>query len=126
LSWWERGIALFYLIFVALATLGTGEHYFIDLVVAVPFALFIESLFALNLSWTDAKRMTGIAAGLLSTLAWLTALRFTPHVFWSTPIVPWALCVATVVFSLYIESGLGRQSPPPATEPLATQPAPAL
>jgi hypothetical protein len=126
LSWWERGIALFYLIFVALATLGTGEHYFIDLVVAVPFALFIESLFALNLPWTDAKRMTGIAAGLLSTLAWLSALRFTPHVFWSTPIVPWALCVATVAFSLYVESGLGRQSPRPATEPLAAQPAPAL
>ena len=49
LSWWERGIALFYLIFVALATLGTGEHYFIDLIVGVPFALFIESLLSFEL-----------------------------------------------------------------------------
>jgi PAP2 superfamily len=61
LAWWysrglskmERAVALFYLVFVALATLGTGEHYFVDLVVAVPFALFMESLFAYDLPLSD-------------------------------------------------------------------------
>jgi hypothetical protein len=122
LSWWERGIALFYLIFVGLATLGTGEHYFIDLVVAVPFALFVEALFAFDLPWTAAKRISGITFGLLSTLAWLASLRFTPHIFWSTPILPWTPCAATVAFILYLESSLHSISRQPAPEPRATEP----
>jgi hypothetical protein len=44
LSWWERSIAFFFLFFTVLATLGTGEHYLIDLVVAFPFAVFVEAL----------------------------------------------------------------------------------
>jgi hypothetical protein len=123
LSWWERGIAMFYLIFVGLATLGTGEHYFIDLIVAVPFALFMEALLAFDLSWTDAKRATGIAFGLLATLAWLVSLRFIPHVFWSTPVLPWTLCAGTVAFSLYLEGQLRGQSRQIVSEPIATQPA---
>jgi hypothetical protein len=123
LSWWERGIAMFYLIFVGLATLGTGEHYFIDLIVAVPFALFMEALLAFDLPWTDAKRATGIAFGLLATLAWLVSLRFIPHVFWSTPVLPWTLCAGTVAFSLYLEGQLHGQSRQIVSEPIATRPA---
>jgi hypothetical protein len=122
LAWWysrglskpERAIALFYLVFVALATLGTGEHYFIDLVVAVPFALLMESLFANDLKLTDPNRIRGIAFGLLSMCAWLAALRFTPHVFWSSPILSWTLCAATVAIGLYLEMHLrdsGKSAP---------------
>jgi PAP2 superfamily len=114
LAWWysrglsatERAIALFYLVFVALATLGTGEHYFIDLVVAVPFALFMQSLFAYDVPFLDRTRLRAVTFGLLSTCAWLAALRFTPRVFWSTPILPWTLCVATVALGLYFEMHL--------------------
>ncbi len=125
LSWWERGIALFYLVFVGLATLGTGEHYFIDLVVAVPFALFMEALLAFDLQWIDARRISGVAFGLLSTLVWLACLRFAPHIFWSTPILPWVLCAATVVFSLYLERSLHGCTRQPALDARATQPIPA-
>src|SRR5580692_7220910 len=122
LAWWysrglskmERAVALFYLVFVALATLGTGEHYFVDLVVAVPFALFMESLFAYDLPLSDSNRVRGVACGLLSTCAWLAALRFTPHIFWFTPIFPWSLCAATIAVSLYFESHLhdsGKATP---------------
>jgi hypothetical protein len=114
LAWWysrglsvtERAIALFYLVFVALATLGMGEHYFIDLIVAVPFALFIESLFAYDLPVLDNFRARAFAFGLLATCAWLAALRFAPHIFWYTPVFPWTLCVATVAISLYLEMHL--------------------
>jgi PAP2 superfamily len=125
LSWWERGIALFYVIFVGLATLGTGEHYFIDLIVGVPFALFMESTLAFDFNWSDAKRVSGVAFGLLATLAWLVSLRFAPHIFWSTPVLPWTLCAATVSFSLYLERQLHSHSRQIASEPIATQPAPA-
>ena len=119
LAWWysrglstvERGIALCYLVFVALATLGTGEHYFIDLVVAVPFALFMESLFAYDLPIANANRIRAIAFGLLSTCAWLAALRLTPHAFWSTPLLPWTLCAATIASGLYLETRLRRGTP---------------
>jgi hypothetical protein len=128
LAWWysrglsktERAIALFYLVFVALATLGTGEHYFIDLVVAVPFALFMESLFAYDLPILDPTRTGAVAFGLLSTLAWLAALRFTPHAFWSTPILPWTLCIATVAAGIFFESNLrdsGNSSPQLSSQP---------
>jgi len=39
LSLWERSGAAFFLFFTLAATLGTAEHYFIDLVVAAPFSL---------------------------------------------------------------------------------------
>ena len=109
LSAWERAIAMFYVVFVGLATVGTGEHYFIDLVVAVPFALFIEALFAYELPPLHRKRLTGIAFGLLATLAWLAALRFTPHVFWLSPALPWALCTITVALGLFLETRLQQQ-----------------
>jgi hypothetical protein len=128
LAWWysrglsvtERAIALFYLVFVALATLGTGEHYFIDLVVAVPFALFMQSLFAYDIPFVDRKRLRAVSFGLLATCAWLAALRFSPHVFWSTPILPWTLCAATVAIGLYLElhlrdSGKSTNQIPPQT-----------
>jgi hypothetical protein len=114
LAWWysrglsatERAIALFYLIFVALATIGTGEHYFIDLVVAVPFALSVQSLFAYDVPFLENSRLRAVAFGLLSTSAWLAALRFAPHIFWSTPILPWTLCAVTGAVGLYLEMHL--------------------
>ena len=112
LSGWERAIAMFYVIFVGLATVGTGEHYFIDLVVAVPFALFIEALFAYEFPPLQSKRLNPIAFGLLATLAWLAALRFTPHVFWFSPALSWTLCILTIAFGLYFESRLHHQPTP--------------
>jgi hypothetical protein len=123
LSPWERAIAMFYLIFVGLATLGTGEHYFIDLVVAVPFALFMESLFAFDLPWSESRRAAGIAFGLLATLVWLLSLRFLPHVFWSSPILPWALCAATVATSVFLARRLPNPSSQIAARQLAAHPA---
>src|SRR5260370_16420102 len=44
LTRWIRVIALAFLIFTLLPTLGTGEHYFVDLVVAFPFAVIVQAL----------------------------------------------------------------------------------
>ncbi|HEY2819628.1 MAG TPA: phosphatase PAP2 family protein [Candidatus Acidoferrum sp.] len=132
LAWWysrglsiaERAIALYFLIFVGLATIGTGEHYFIDLVVAVPFALFMESLFAYDLPVFDAARVRAVTFGLLATCAWLVALRFTPHAFWATPILSWTLCATTVAVGLYLESHLRHSAKlaPPSEAQLARAP----
>lgn len=99
LSWWERAVALAFVLFTVLATLGTGEHYFVDLVVAFPFALFVQSLCSYTLTWKDPRRLTAFCFGLFVTLAWLVALRHTGKFFWISPVIPWTLCAATILLS---------------------------
>src|SRR6202140_2660545 len=62
LSWWERTVALLFLFFTVLATLGTGEHYFVDLIVAFPFALLMMSICAFSFKITDRSRMLAFFA----------------------------------------------------------------
>lgn len=106
LSWVERAISLAFLLFTILATLGTGEHYFVDLIVAFPFALLIEGLCSSSLSWKDTLRLAATVGGLLLTLGWLAALRYATHFFWVSTLVPWAICLCTVAFSLALERKL--------------------
>jgi len=44
LARWVRTIAAVFVALTVLATLGSGEHYFIDLVVALPFSLMVQAL----------------------------------------------------------------------------------
>jgi hypothetical protein len=114
LAWWysrglslvERSITFAVALFTVLATLGTGEHYFIDLVVAFPFALLMESLCSFSVPWKDKFRAAAYIGGLLSVLGWLAALRYGTHSFWRTPLIPWTLCLSTVAFSLFLEQKL--------------------
>jgi hypothetical protein len=106
LSWWDRAIAFAFLFFTALATLGTGEHYFVDLVAAFPFALLMESLCEFSLPVRNRQRVLAFAFGFLATLAWLLALRYAVHVFWISAVLPWTLCVATIAASLFCERKL--------------------
>lgn len=107
LAWWysrglgriERLTAFAFLALTAFATLGTGEHWFVDLVVAFPFALLIYALCSYQVSWKDSRRFAGILLGLSVTLAWLAALRYGTKIFWTSPIVPWSLSAATIAFA---------------------------
>lgn len=101
LSRWERGLAGFFLVGTLLATLGTGEHYLIDLVVALPFALFILALTELSVTGNWRMFAPPLAAGLLATLAWFGALRFGSDVFWLSPLVPWTACLVTAIGTLW-------------------------
>jgi len=123
LSVWERAIALLFLFFTVLATLGTGEHYFIDLIVAFPFALLMMSICAFSLKLTDRSRILAFCAGLAGTLGWFALLRRALPLFWRTPAVPWAFCVATVLATLLCERMLRQQKDAPAPEPAVASPA---
>jgi hypothetical protein len=106
LSAWERGIALIFVVFTAFRTLGTGEHYFVDLVVAYPFGVMIQALCAFPLRWMQRERVPGLLYGLLTTLAWFVALVYAPNLFWVSPIVPWACCLLTVLPAIYLHRKL--------------------
>jgi hypothetical protein len=106
LSVWERGIAFAFVAFTVLATMGTGEHYFIDLIVAFPFVLFLQALCTVSLRWSDSRRLTPFLFGLLATLSWLAILRFAVSVFWSSPVIPWVGCLATIGVTEFARRGL--------------------
>ena len=106
LSRWTRAIALLFLVFTVASTLGSGQHYLVDLVVGLPFALFLESLCSLHLPWRDRRKIHALAWGLGATLTWLALLRFAMPLFWTSPIVPWGLIVATILLSWNYERRL--------------------
>jgi hypothetical protein len=103
---WECSIAFAFLFFTVLAKIGTGEHYFVDLVAAFPFALMMESLREFSQPLLDRRRLTAVGVGLFGTLVWLLALRYAPHLFWISTVLPRTLCVATIAISLVCESQL--------------------
>jgi hypothetical protein len=106
LSVWERGLAFAFVALTVVSTMGTGEHYFIDLVVAFPFVLFLQALCTVSLHWDDSRRLVPFALGLVAPLVWLWALRFEPRVFWYSPLVPWTCCVATIAVTEWARKGL--------------------
>jgi hypothetical protein len=106
LSRWERSIAVLFVVFTVFATLGTGEHYAIDLVVAFPFVVFLQALCALRLPWNDRARILALGYGLAVTLAWIAALRFALKLFWLNPAVPWTCCILTVASAVLVHKRL--------------------
>ncbi|MFZ0279004.1 MAG: phosphatase PAP2 family protein [Candidatus Sulfotelmatobacter sp.] len=97
---WVRAIALAFVWFTVLATLGTGEHYFIDLIVAFPFSLMVQALCSYSLPFRSGERRTAFLLGTFVTLAWLALLSYATRFFWISPLVPWAMIVATVSSSV--------------------------
>jgi hypothetical protein len=120
LAWWysrglsvtERGIALVFLVVTAFATLGTGEHWFVDLIVAFPFALMIQGLCSYTLSWKDSQRLGAFAFGLFATLGWLGMLRYGAKIFWTSPVVPWALAAGTIALTIIRQMKLDQAAEP--------------
>jgi hypothetical protein len=110
LSAWERGIAMAFVVFTIFSTMGTGEHYSIDLVVAFPFAVFLQGLCALGLRWNDRARVTAVIYGLLLTLGWIGALRFAVKIFWISPVLPWTCCILTVASAIFVQRQLEAAS----------------
>jgi len=71
-NWWMGVIAATYLTLTALATMGFGEHYLADLMVAPALALAIQAA----CTRTNARfRWIAMATGAIITLAWLIAFR---------------------------------------------------
>jgi len=108
LARWIRAIALFFVVLTVMATLGTGEHYVIDLVVAFPFSLMVQALCSYRLPLRTGERRTALLFGVFVTLAWLALLSYAIRFFWISPVVPWAMMVATVVPSVALWQRLLR------------------
>jgi len=111
LSSWKRVVAALFVLFTILSTMGLGEHYFVDLVAAVPFSLFIKSLCSFELPFTNRVRLRGVFAGLSLLLAWFALLRFAPKAFLFSALPPWGLVAVTVAICLYLEYAIEQEIP---------------
>jgi hypothetical protein len=118
LPWRDRLLAALFVVFTIVATLGLGEHYLIDLVVAYPFALMIYYLCCFSLPWKDPRRLCACFGGLLATLGWFVALRHGTRLFWISPIIPWVACILTVGLTIFA-LGSPRRSKEVAAEAIA-------
>jgi hypothetical protein len=108
LARWVRAIALLFVVLTTMATLGTGEHYFIDLVVAFPFSLMVQALCQYSLPFSNGARKTAFLFGTFVTLIWLALLSFSVSIFWVSAVLPWAMIVATVAPSILLWNRLMR------------------
>jgi hypothetical protein len=102
LARWIRAVALAFVIFTVLATLGIGEHYFVDLIVAFPFALMVQSLCLYSVSLQQSRRGTALLFGTLVSLAWMALVSFATPFFWLSPVIPWTMVIATISASSFL------------------------
>ena len=95
-----RASAVFYIFATVLGTMGTGEHYFVDLVVAFPFAVAIQALGTRSVPLKSRNRLFPLVGGAALTLLWLVLLRFAIPLFYQwTPLVPWLCVIASTALS---------------------------
>ena len=110
LSLMERIAAGIFVFFTLCATLGTGEHYLVDLVVAIPFTVFILALTRLIFRGDRKSALVPLVGGLAGVLLWFAALRWENRLFWMSPVVPWVACAVTVGVGWYFMRRLETQS----------------
>jgi hypothetical protein len=105
---WARALTAFFLLFTVLATMGFGEHYLVDLIVAVPFCLAMQGIWTVGLPWSATERRLAVGVGSVLVAIWLTLLRTATPVFRGSPVVAWTLLVATLALSLFLRKKLSR------------------
>jgi len=120
---WVKAVVLGFVILTVFSTLGTGEHYLIDLVVAFPFTLMVLGAFSFGPGWRRPERLTAFAAGLGATLLWFLLLRYGHDLFWISPAVPWGLVIATIAMVQWLKSRLLRSAQPAAAALKSAHPA---
>jgi hypothetical protein len=102
-----RPMRIFMVLYVAMtvvSTLGTGEHYFVDLVAGVPFAFAVQAMVAPGMKPSISRRAIGAGLGFGLTLVWLLLVRFGGKLMLVSPAVPWGLVVLTGVAIWRIKS----------------------
>ncbi len=106
LSRWVRVFGGLFLTWTVIATLGLGEHYLCDLIVACPFALFL-SAFACRLPLSDPRRREALVFGAIVTVGWLLLLRAATLIA-----IPragaWTLALGTIVGSAWFQHRLNN------------------
>jgi len=97
---WARMAALALVLATVFDTLASGEHYLFDLVVALPFTLWMQAWMARTVSIRDRRRWLPAVCGCALFLAWLVIGRFGFRLMMIGRAVPWLLVVASSTVSI--------------------------
>ncbi len=102
--WWRSGtkplsraIMVLFAACTAVATIYTGEHYVVDLIVAVPFVLGAIGLCTTGVPWTSRARQSVVGLGFGSWLVWVLLLRHHLPTFIEHPWLCQLMMVATAL-----------------------------
>lgn len=105
-------LAVIWLVFTEMATLGLGEHYVADLVVAVPFAVAVDALARHGTPLSRPERHRPIVMGCLLVAIWVIAIRDPYAKLAGAPVVALALAAVTVAVPLALRHDLVRRDQP--------------
>jgi len=98
---WMRATAAALVLATGFDTLATGEHYLFDLVVSLPFTLWMQACLVRTVSFRNPERWRPAAAGCAMFLAWLAIGRFGLHWMLISRAIPWSLVVISSAISLW-------------------------
>ena len=107
MPWAVRAVIAFAAAGTMIATLGAGEHYLTDLVVAFPFVLLLRALCACELPMLARERVRPGLIGLAMLTVWGLAVRGMIDPAAVPGLVPVAM-LATVTLSLWLEHNLAQ------------------
>ncbi len=103
-----RGAAAVFLVGTFLATLGLGEHYFVDLVVALPFTLAIHAACVPSLPLRHGPRHRALVGATALVATWYAVLLCGTEALVSTPALAWGLTALTLMSVVMLERRLSR------------------
>jgi len=105
---WIRCLTGFTLIFTVCATLGFGEHYLIDLVIAFPFALTVQAICLPDVRASLRYRAAGMGAVML--VVSLLLLKFGTPIFESHFGFSWTFVAAIIAASSLMAAQVLKES----------------
>ena len=99
-----RFATITFAVMTAVATIGSGEHYVVDLIAAAPFIVALEAATARR-QISLRRRIAPIVLGILFYAAWILIVRYAPAtvpVLDSRPVLVWLLTAATIGVSVAV------------------------
>jgi hypothetical protein len=121
-SWWTRLLAAAFVVATIIATLGLGEHYVADLIVAVPFSLAFQALWTTSVPLARWERYGTALTATIVSASWLIALRFGTNAFLRLPMLSWGTALLTVFLCGWLNFRLARAAEPPGAKiPISVQ-----
>lgn len=99
---WMQAAAVVYVLVTLVDTMGVGEHYAFDLVVAFPFSLSMQALLVGGVPLSARERWLPALVGFVVFVGWLAlvalgGLRF----LLISPVIPWTLIAISTVGSIW-------------------------
>src|SRR5262249_40859049 len=110
--------SLIWVVFTLLATLGLGEHYLLDLIVAAPFVVPLDCIARSDARIAASVRLRWMVVAAAIITAWLASLRFAHHLWTSQPSLLWGASIATVVFAILMRR---RLAPLTSSDPVTNE-----